>query len=111
MRPALVHEDEPLRLHRRGHHHPPGRPRKLVALGGDSPPFFLVGPMRAMARHTVERLTESPVTTSMYSQRSRRVTRGAHADRLRAASWPSRRASEEIWASSSEPEVLPARPC
>src|ERR671921_604310 len=76
MRPALVHEDEPLRLHRRGYHHLPARPRKLVALRGDSPPFFLVGPRRAMARHTVERLTESPVTTSMYSQRSRRVTKG-----------------------------------
>src|SRR5215212_10165966 len=76
MRPALVHEDEPLRLHRRGHHHSPGRPRKLLALGGDTPPFFLVGPMRAMARHTVERLTESTATTPRYSQRSLRVAKG-----------------------------------
>ena len=33
-------------------------------------PFFLVAPMRAMARHMVERLIESPVMTSMYSQRA-----------------------------------------
>jgi hypothetical protein len=32
--------------------------------------------MRAMARHTVERLTESPATTPMYSQRSLRVAKG-----------------------------------
>ena len=76
MRPALVHEDEPLGLHHRGHHHPPGRPQELVALGGYAPPFFLVGPMRAMARHTVERLTESPVMASTYSQRSLRVAKG-----------------------------------
>ena len=65
MRPALVHEERPLWVHRRGHHHPPGRPLELVALCGDSSPFFLVGPMRAMARHMVERLTESPVTVSI----------------------------------------------
>ncbi len=29
-----------------------------------------------MARHMVERLTESPVMTSMYSQRSRRLAKG-----------------------------------
>ena len=64
MRPALVHEEESLRLHYRGHHHPPGRPLEFAAFGGYSPPFFLVGPILAMARHIVERLTESPVTAS-----------------------------------------------
>src|SRR5918997_5649961 len=76
MRPPFPQKADPPRLHRRGHHHPPSCPRKLVALRGDSPPFFLVGPMRATARHAVERLTESPVTASMYSQRFRRVTKG-----------------------------------
>jgi hypothetical protein len=66
MRPALVYEDEPLWLNHRGYHHSPSRSLKLlVALRGYSPPFFLVGPMRAMARHIVERLTESPVMASM----------------------------------------------
>ncbi len=65
MRPALVHEDEPLRLHHRGYHHPPGCPLELVALGGNSSPFLRVEPIRAMARHMVERLTESPVMASM----------------------------------------------
>jgi hypothetical protein len=73
MRPALIHEDEPLWLHRCGHHHPPGCPLELVALGGHSSPFLRVEPMRAMAWHIVERLTENPVMTSMYSQRSWRV--------------------------------------
>jgi hypothetical protein len=40
-------------------------------------PFFLVGPIRAMVRHMAERLTESPVMTSMWSQRSRRVAKGS----------------------------------
>ena len=64
MRPALVHEDEPLWFHHRGHHHPPGCPLELVAFGGYSPPFFLVGPILAMARHMVERLTETPLMAS-----------------------------------------------
>jgi hypothetical protein len=69
MRPALVYEDEPLWLNHRGYHHSPSRSLKLlVALRGYSPPFFLVGPMRAMARHMVERLTESPVMASMCSR-------------------------------------------
>ena len=65
MRPALVHEDESLWLYRCGHRHPPARPLELVAFGGYSPPFFLVGPILAMARHIVERLTEIPVMASM----------------------------------------------
>jgi hypothetical protein len=68
-----VSEDEPLGLHHRGHHYSPGRSLELVALCGNAPPFFLVGPILAMARHMVERLTESPVMSSMYSQRSFRV--------------------------------------
>ena len=65
VRTAFVHEDEPLGLHPRRHRYPPGRPLELVALGCDSPPFFLVRPILAMARHMVERLTESPVMASM----------------------------------------------
>src|SRR5215208_8078233 len=76
MRPTLVHEDEPLWAHHRSHHYLPGCPQELVALGGYTPPFSLVGPMRAMARQTVERLTESPATTPRYSQRSLRVAKG-----------------------------------
>src|SRR5215203_2761483 len=76
MRPAFVHEDEPLGRNRCGYHHPPGGPQEPVALGGRAPPFFLVGPILAMARHIVERLTERAVTASMYSQRSRRLTNG-----------------------------------
>jgi hypothetical protein len=73
MRPALVHEDEPLWVHRRLHHHLPGCPLELFALCGNSSPFLRVEPIRAMARHMVERLTESPVMASMYSQRSWRM--------------------------------------
>src|SRR3712207_113351 len=40
MSSALLHEDEPLGLHHRCNHHPPGRPVELVAFGGDSPPLF-----------------------------------------------------------------------
>src|SRR5215212_2239800 len=76
MGPALLHENEPLGRDHCGHHHPPGRPQELIAFGSDTPPFFLVEPVRAMARHMVERLTESPVMTSTYSQRSLRVAKG-----------------------------------
>src|SRR3712207_6969370 len=61
---SLVHEDEPLWLHHRGHHHPPGCSLELVALGGDSPPFFLVGPMRAMADRKSTRLNSSHANIS-----------------------------------------------
>lgn len=65
----LVHEDEPLGLHHRGHHNPPGRTVELVAFGGYSPPFFLVGPILAIARHIVERLTDTPVMASTLCSR------------------------------------------
>src|SRR5215203_7282881 len=65
MRPALVHEHQSLGDDLLGHHHPPGCPLELVAFRSNSSPFFLVEPMRAMARHMVERLTASPVIASM----------------------------------------------
>ena len=44
----------------------PGRPQKFIPLRGYSSLFFLVEPiLPPMARHTVERLTESPVMVSM----------------------------------------------
>ena len=52
------------------HHRPPGGPQELVALSGASPPFLRVEPILAMARHMVERLTETPLMASTYSQRS-----------------------------------------
>src|SRR5215211_8336581 len=52
---------------------PPSRTRRVRL---PIPPFFLVGPSLAMARHIVERLTESPVRASIYSQRSWRLTKG-----------------------------------
>jgi hypothetical protein len=64
MRPALVYEDQPLWFDRRSQHHSPSWPIELVAFGGYSSPFFLVGPMRAVVRYIVERLTESLVMTS-----------------------------------------------
>jgi hypothetical protein len=70
---TAFHGSEPLRPHHRGYHHLPGCPLKLVAFCGNLSPFLRVEPIRAMARHMVERLTESPVMTSMYSQRSWRV--------------------------------------
>jgi hypothetical protein len=39
-------------------------------------PFLRVEPIRALAPHIVERLTETPFTASTYSQRSRRVANG-----------------------------------
>ena len=65
MDPHLVDKDQRLRIHSGSYRHLPGRSYKLVALCGYSSPFFLVEPIRAIARHTVERLTESPVTASM----------------------------------------------
>src|SRR3712207_747001 len=74
--PHLIHEHQPSGVDLRGHHHPPSGPQELVSLGGASPPFLRVEPIRAMARHMVERLTETPLTASTYSQRCRRVTKG-----------------------------------
>src|SRR5215210_6365554 len=65
VQPALVYEEKPLGLHRPSHHHPPSGSFELVTLRCGSSPFFLVEPIRAIARHMVERLTESPVTVSM----------------------------------------------
>ena len=65
MNPHLLNKDQRLGIHSGSYHHLPGRSYKLVALCGYSSPFFLVEPIRAIARHTVERLTESPVTASM----------------------------------------------
>lgn len=65
MDPHLVDKDQRLRIHSGSYRHLPGCPYKLVALCGYSSPFFLVEQTRAMARQTVERLTESPVTASM----------------------------------------------
>src|SRR5215207_5069844 len=76
MHPALVDEEQPLGLNRRGHPHPPGSSLELVALRCGSSPFFLLDPIRAMARQIVERLTESPVRACMYSRRSLRVAKG-----------------------------------
>ena len=45
----------------RGHHNPPGGPYEFVSLCGALSPFLRVEPIRAMARHMVERLTESPL--------------------------------------------------
>jgi hypothetical protein len=65
VRAALIHEHQPLGDNLLSRHHLPSRSLELVALGGDSSPIFLVGPIRAVARHMVERLTESLVMTSM----------------------------------------------
>src|SRR5829696_3471205 len=65
VRAALVHKHQPLGDDLLSHHHLPGRPLELVTLCGNSPPFFLVEPILAMARHMVERLTASPVIASM----------------------------------------------
>ncbi len=65
VRPHLIDKDQPLGLDRRCDHHPPGGSLGLVPFGCGSSPFFLVEPIRATARHIVERLTESPVMASM----------------------------------------------
>src|SRR3712207_1534162 len=75
-RSHLIHEHQPSGADLRGHHHPPGGPQELVSLRGASPPFLRVEPILAMARHMVERLTETPLTASTYSQRCWRVTNG-----------------------------------
>src|SRR4051794_31017338 len=74
--------------------HPPGRrPRKLLALRSDPSPLF---PGRTDvgygAAYGGARLTESPVTTFMYSQRPRRVTKGR--------SWRSSSSSFLVFSSS-----------
>src|SRR5215207_7323248 len=61
MHPTLVDKEQPLGLNRRSHHHPPGSSLELITLRCGSSPFFLLDPIRAMARQMVERLTESPV--------------------------------------------------
>ena len=60
MHPALLDEEQPLGLNRPSHHHPPSSSSELVALRCGASPFFLLDPIRAMARQIVERLTESP---------------------------------------------------
>jgi hypothetical protein len=63
---TLLDEEQPLRLNRPSHHHPPaGGSSELVALRCGSSPFFLLAPIRAMARQLVERLTQIPVRTWM----------------------------------------------
>ena len=79
MNPYLIdkdHKDQRLGLCLRGHHHPPSCSLELVALGGVSPPFFLVEPIRAMVRQIVERLTKTPAAAFRYSRLSQSVTKG-----------------------------------
>ena len=64
MNPHLLNEDQQLGIHSCRYRHPPGRSYKLITLRSYSSPFFLVEPIRAMARHMVERLTESPLMAS-----------------------------------------------
>ena len=76
MQPHLVHENQPRGIDLRGHHRPPGGPQELVSLRGAWPPFLRVEPILAMARHMVERLTETPLMASTYSQRSLSMANG-----------------------------------
>ncbi len=57
----FIYEHQLLGVDLRGHHNPPGGPYEFVSLCGASSPFLRVEPIRAMARHMVERLTESPL--------------------------------------------------
>jgi hypothetical protein len=109
--PALVHEEEPLGRDLRSDHHPPGRPQEPVALGGYSPPFFLVEPSLAMARHIVERLTQSPVVNPKYSQRSLRVANGRSARSSRSSFIDFSSSFRPLLASSSKPGIVPFGPC
>ncbi len=104
------------------HHH---HTRHQAALGNSSrsvakrPLFLRVEPIRAMARHMVEWLTESAtvsmcVVTAVSPEGWQQ--RGVRALSLRSslavAYWPSSRpASEQIRGSSSGPAILPGRPC
>jgi hypothetical protein len=108
MQPHLVHENQPRGMDLRSHHRPPGGPQELVSLSGAWPPFLRVEPILAMARHMVERLTETPLMASTYSQRSLRAWRtGAPLGPLRGAC----RLARPSWAVSQEPcRVLGALP-
>src|SRR5215213_264382 len=72
----FINEHQPPGVDLGGNHHSPAGPQELVSLCGASPPFLRVEPIRAMARHMLERLTETPLRASTYSQRSFRVTNG-----------------------------------
>jgi hypothetical protein len=57
----FIYEHQLLGVDLRGHHNPPGGPYEFVSLCGALSPFLRVEPIRAMTRHMVERLTESPL--------------------------------------------------
>ena len=65
MNSHLINKDQRLGIHNGRYGYSPEGSSELVALFGYSFPFFLVEPIRAMARQIVERLTESPVRTYM----------------------------------------------
>ncbi len=60
----FIYEHQPLGVDLRSYHHPPSGPQELVLLRGASSPFLRVEPIRAMERHMVERLTETPLMAS-----------------------------------------------
>jgi hypothetical protein len=74
----FINEHQPPGIYLGANHHSPAGPQELLSLCGAWPPFLRVEPIRAMARHMLERLTETPLTASTYSQRFFR----ACADRL-----------------------------
>ncbi|MDP8973363.1 MAG: hypothetical protein M3N45_09365 [Actinomycetota bacterium] len=65
MNSHLINKDQRLGIHNGRYGYSPEGSLELVALCGYSSPFFLVEPIRAMARQIVERLTESPVRAYM----------------------------------------------
>src|ERR671911_2975023 len=61
VRPHLVHENQPLRVHLLGDHHPPGCSQPLVPFHRPHTPFFRLKPRRFNSRLTVEVLKDLPV--------------------------------------------------
>src|SRR5215208_2597845 len=61
VRPHLVHENQPLRRHLLGDHHPPGCSQPLVSFHRPHTPFFRLKPRRFNSRLMVEVLKDLPV--------------------------------------------------
>src|SRR5215208_3923404 len=82
VRPHLVHENQPLRLHLLGDHHPPGCSEPLVSFHRTHTPFFRLKPIRFNTRLMVEVLKDLPVAL----RKKRHLCRSVAAGRSSTAS-------------------------
>src|SRR5215213_2061116 len=76
VRSHIVHENQPLRVHLLGNHHPPGCSEPPVSFHRPHAPFFRLNPRRFNSRLMAELLKDVPVTLRKRRHLCRSVAAG-----------------------------------